>query len=402
MSHGLLAILLSLLAVTSGHAAATSDHLTVDLHCHPFMEDGMGFVFHGHFDQPLVAHDWQSLFSSEINAEALEASGNGIVVVTLYAHPVLEAPARAHIRKQIQSAENFVATHKNWIIARNPSQARAALAAGKRVMVLGLERASNVLESEADLREFVDQRGIRIVTMLHLDDDLYGGVAFMSGVKSVFTPVAWFKSLFAPEFDDHVKINSQGLTKRGVKFLHALIEHRVWVDLSHASEKSQRNAIPILLAAGQPLLYTHVPLRRYLGIERGISDIKIAEVQGSHGIIGVLPAEDMLLNTPIKPEFCPSGCKCDGSVAAFATQYAEFASLIGPASVMLGSDFNGGIAHLKPACGTKTELDQAAGLWNMGQTPALWQALENVGAPVPKRRTDMVDAFLEAWDRVVR
>lgn len=390
------------LGAVSAQAGSPSDHWTVDLHAHPFMEEGMGIVFNGHFDQPLKAKDWSALFSSEINSDALEASGDGIVVVTLYAHPVLEAPARAAIRRQLAAAEAYVAAHKNWTIARSPAQARTALSAGKRVMVLALERASKVLETEEDLIEFVDKGGIRIVTLLHLDDDIYGGVAFMSGFKRAFNPWAWLHSVFAPEYDEHIKINPNGLSDRGRTFLQALINRKVWVDLTHASEKSQRNAIPILLAANQPLLYTHVPLRRYLGTERGISDIKIAEVQGSHGIVGVLPAEDMLEGTPIKSEFCPKDCKCEGSVAAFATQYAEFVGMLGPSSVMLGSDFNGGIAHLKPACGTGTELDRKAGLWNMGQTAALWQALENVGAPVPKRRADMIDGFLEAWDRVVR
>jgi hypothetical protein len=66
---------------------------------------------------------------------------------------------------------------------------------------------------------------------------------------------------------------------------------------------------------------------------------------------------------------------------------------------MLGSDYNGGMRHLRPSCGTGTSLDQPAGLWNVGQSAAFFDALSRLGAPrAPLRAT--LDRFLSAWERV--
>jgi membrane dipeptidase len=365
----------------------------VELHAHLFMKEGMGLLFGGDFNGPLRARSWKSRFASQANPESLEQSGLDLVVATLYAHPIFALSLRDSIRKQIQLARRFVREHPNWVLVDHPKKAKEARAAGKKILILALEGASGILETEEDLKEFVDQAGIRIVTFLHLTDDLFGGVAFLDGIRGFSTPWAFFKSLFSPQRDEAgYRINSQGLTDEGKKMALALIQRKVWIDLAHASDRSQEELRPLLAKAGQPSLYTHTVLRKYFQAERAITESQLAHVAQSRGYIGLMPSEEMLKGTP------PSEGTCSGSVFALATQFKEVAAVVGESSIGLGSDYNGGIPHLKPSCDTGTSLDQE-GLWNIGQSHEVWQALQKLGA-VHSDGSSGVDQFLETWSQL--
>ena len=385
---------LALLLFTSPAQASFVPDQTVELHAHLFMKEGMSWMFHGDFFGPLQAHDYHDRFRSQANPETLEKSGLGIVVVSLYANPLLVMDLRDSIRRQITLAEKFVREHPQWIIAKGASEARAALNSGKRVLILELEGASGILENEQDYREFIDQRGIRIVTVLHLTDDKFGGVAFLRGIRALSTPLAWLKSLVRGSVHDGVRENPNGLTEDGRKLAAALIERGVWIDLAHSSDASQHELIPILEMANQPILYTHTALRRFHGAERGITDWQLAEVKKTRGIIGLMPSEFMLEGTTPPRPGCPSG------IAALETQYILAVSAIGdPAAVMLGSDYNGGIPHLAPGCNTGTKLD-SEGLWNISGVPEVWKALKKLGALTPDPLSGMEERFLESWRQV--
>lgn len=390
------------LALPSAHGFASTsmplsvpplekERATVELHAHLFMKEGMTWFFRGDFDGPLRAETWRDRFRTQANPETLDRSELGVLVATLYAHPLFTLSLRDSIRRQVAQAERFVATHPNWVIARSAEEAREALSQGKRALVLALEGAAGILETEEDLREFVDEKGIRIVTLLHLTDDGYGGVAFLRGFRAMASPWAWLTQLFDPAHEDEVRINRNGLTKEGREMALKLMRRGVWIDLAHASDPSARELIAISEASTTPLLYTHTSLRRYLGAERGIASWQLEAVKRSGGIVGLMPSEEMLGGTTPPP--------CEGGIQALARQYGETARIVGPESVMLGSDYNGGIPHLRPGCPLGTALD-AEGLWNIGQVPAVWDSLEKMGRPVPRPRRKMVDAFLAAWSRV--
>ena len=362
----------------------------IDLHVHPFMDDGMGTLFHGKFESELRATDWTAKLSSQINIESLEASQLGIVVVSLYAHPVFANGRKPSIRRQLVRVAEFVKTHPNWIIARGPVEAQRALHNGKRVLILALEGASGVLESEADLREFIDEHGIRIVTLLHLTDDHLGGSAFFKSFKGLLlSPISWFLQMFSPTTDsDGVKLNRNGLSQDGVELTHKLLQRKVWIDLAHASDEAQKALIPILREAHQPLLYTHVVLRKYYPAERGMAEWQISEVEKTGGIIGLMPSEEMLEHTP---------SQCDDGIHKLAEQFKTIGKRIGASSMSIGSDFNGGINHLKPpVCPTGTKFD-AQGLWNIGQSGDMWYALKSLGIPWPASDDGFITTFLQNW-----
>ena len=301
-----------------------------------------------------------------------------------------------------RQVEEFVRTHPNWIIARSSGEAEKALAQGKRVLVLSLESAAYVVEKEEDLVEFIDQRGIRIVNLLHLTDDEFGGVAFLGGAKNLSSPFAALGNLFSGNRGEGgVRANGRGLTDVGRAMAHSLIDRGVWLDLAHASDAAQTELLPMLEKAGHVPLYTHTVLRTHHPAERAVSDTQLGHVKRLGGIVGLMPSEDMLKGTSVASEFCPaeqcpSGCQ--GGAHALATQYRDLASRIGAESIALGSDYNGGIPHLRPSCGTGTALDQQ-GMWNIGQASEVWAAMIKLGAPVPPQGK-RVAQFLEAWKKI--
>jgi microsomal dipeptidase-like Zn-dependent dipeptidase len=387
----------------------------VDLHAHFFMPEASGFPFFGSFNDPLHASQWSSRLKTRVNAQALTDSNVRIAVVALYSHPLffraLFGSQRESIRIQIREAKAFVATHKEWTLAKTPAEARAALAEGKRVMILSIEGASGVLESDADIHEFVDVEGVRIVTPLHFIDDWIGGAALMPWPAILVNPFAALGSFLRSDHDPTgVLINDSGLTIRGKSFVSRLMEHGVWIDLSHASDGSIRDLLPILKAAGQPILYTHTILRSAYRAERGISDPMLQEVATSGGILGLLPSEDMLKGTHVNPALCATACNghCDGGEAAYATQYQAMSKVIPPSRILIGSDIDAPLTFLKPECeAVKAKLPN--GYWSYTQLNELYAFLREkkltpdaaLGGSEIAAQNILIDNFLNAWEKVI-
>jgi microsomal dipeptidase-like Zn-dependent dipeptidase len=355
------------------------------------MKEGMTWAFHGDFFGPLGATNWKNTLSSQANPETLDQSGLSVVVAALYAHPLFTLDLRDSIRRQVALARKFVLENPNWVLAGDPDQAESAIRDRKKVLILALEGASGIIENEADLKEFVDDDGIRIVAPLHLMDDEFGGVAFLRSFRVLSSPWAWFKQLAFPIYNEGVRTNRDGLTDRGRWLVQALLHHQVWIDLAHSSDASVRELIPMVTKKDQPLLYTHTVLRRYHEAERGIADWELAQIQASHGIVGLMPSEEMLEGAP-RTSDCPSG------LSALALEYSEISSKLGADAVMLGSDYNGGIPHLSPGCHSGTSIDQQ-GLWNIAQSKDVWQGLARLGAHPPLPLGNMTDYFLKSWKK---
>ena len=190
--------------------------------------------------------------------------------------------------------------------------------------------------------------------------------------KSIFT----LKNFYF-EWRNGARMNPMGLTPEGKDLIVRLMERGVWIDLTHMSDKSVEDTLPLLLAFGQPLLFTHTALRKYYKDERGISSEHLNWIRQYGGYVGIVPSEEMLVNTKVDNEFCPLNCRpCRGGVEALAQHYYEIGTHLGFSRVALGSDFSGGISHLRPArCRTETSLDRI-GLISIDQIGDLHQTLE--------------------------
>ncbi len=373
--------------------APKASYASVELHAHLFMKEGMSWLFSGGFFDELHATSWKDRFRSKANPASVRDSGIQVLVATLYVHPFLTLSVRDSVRRQIDQAERFVKENPEWIIARDGEEAEKALAQGKRVLVLALEGASGIIESEEDLREFVDQRGIRIVTLLHLVDDHFGGVAFLRGFRAFANPWGFLTQLFDRR-ENGVLTNDRGLTIEGEELAKQLIRRGVWIDLAHASDQSQEKIVPLMKSAGHPLLYTHTVLRKYHRAERAITAEQLQAVADTGGIVGVMPSQEMLDGTEL-----PADSPCPAGLSALVAQYNEIAQIVGPSSIGLGSDYNGGLPHLPPGCAHGTSLEEK-GLWNIGQAAELWKAMEAAGARVPQPLSLSVERFVDAWKHV--
>jgi len=374
----------------------------VELHSHAFMNEGMGAIFRGDFNHKLCAHSWRCMLSSKINAETLAKSGVRIFVAALYAHPALvlrpglswRESVKESLRRQIRQAYDYVAQHPEWILAKNARQAQRAYAQGKKIFLLSLEGAHGMFESPQDFVEFIDEAGIAIVTPIHLINNSCGGAAYMRGLrKSIFT----LKNFYF-EWKNGARMNPMGLTPEGKDLILRLMARGVWIDLTHMSDRSIDDALPLLLAYGQPLLFTHTALRKYYKDERGISPRHLDWIRQNRGYVGLVPSEEMLVNTKVDNEFCPANCRpCRGGVEALAQHYYEIGTQIGFTRVAFGSDFSGGISHLRPArCTTQTSLDRV-GLISIDQMADLQLSLEK-RLQKTLSQDGMANEFLAQWE----
>ncbi|MDR3608691.1 MAG: membrane dipeptidase [Oligoflexia bacterium] len=380
------------------HAAAP----IVDLHAHLFFYEGTGVSFFGSFSSPVLTDSSSSRLGAKANAQALENSGARIIIVALYAHPLFWSTCRDSIRKQIDAAEAFVTAHPDWAIARSAEEAARLVHAGKRILILSIEGASCVLETEEDLNEFIDRRGVRIVTPVHFTDDTIGGASFMPGIEILTNPIAALESLIAPHFDQFgARVHSYGLGKKGQWLVESLLKRGIWIDLAHTSDGTYSALTPWLERAKQPFLYTHTILRRYYRAERGVTPERLEKVRDTGGIVGLLPSEDMLAETKADPVYCPTVCtgSCDQGIPIFLTQYSEMAGIVGDAqSVMIGSDINAPLNFLGAACSAQ-EKQGYHGLSQYGQLAELWQAMRNFDL-VPRDPNAWTERFLAVWSKV--
>ena len=346
------------------------------------MKEGMTFLFRGSFSDPIQARTWKEGRRSQANAETMDASELKLVVVSLYANPLLSNDMHESIRRQIRHFQHWIQTHPNWVHARSSKEAQTALAQGKRVAVLSIEGASGLFDHDADLKEWIDEAGVRIITLLHLTDDLYGGVALLPGMSAIASPggllAAFFRGTRDPE--SGVRINPRGLHTPGQQFAERLLNAGVWIDLSHASDRAQEALIALHRKHQKPLLYTHTVLRETLHAERGLSLSQLKALQELGGFVGLMPSHNYLKNTPIS-EDTP---ECEQDLARFKWQWDTLSSQLGSNHVALGTDTNGAIPHLKTC--------EPGGYRHIGQLPQLWKDLKTSG---PTDST--LQEFLTLW-----
>jgi len=395
--------------------ASSDTQAFVDLHSHAFMKQGMGALFHGDFHGHVEARSWRSMLASKITADSLNQSPLKLLVVALYAHPILVMkPGRSwdegvkhSLLLQIKQAKKFVAENPDWVLASRASDAWQAFKQKKRIMVLSLEGAHGITNDDQEKIKFLKENGIALITPIHLINNDYGGAAYMKGLrKSLFT---WKNIYFKKK--NGKKFNPVGLSDRGKKFIEGLALAGIWVDMSHMSEEAVFETLPILNKYRQPLLWTHMSLRKYYGDERALSDEMIDMLGLFGGIVGLVPSEEMVVKTKVDDAFCPVECRpCQGGTEALAQHYFELTQVLRPGQVMLGGDFSGGIPHLAPsACKLHNSLDKN-GLVSVDQLGDLW---EGIGLRLKSRSpifnqnswqndlsSQQVATFIHYWGRV--
>jgi microsomal dipeptidase-like Zn-dependent dipeptidase len=369
----------------------------IDLHAHLFMNEGVNGIYFGKFFSPkIVAKKWNHAKRSQVNESLLKDSDLSIVVVSLYAAPILAGETvYQSIHKQIDQAELFVKRNPKWIIGRSSGETLQALKEGKKVMILSVEGGAGVVNTSEQIKALY-QRGLRIVTLLHLTPDKLGSPAFLDPLASFFTmPRATI--LCHDRDDNNIRINCQGLTPMGSDVADQLMDAGIWIDLSHASDLAMDELLNKHQLRNLPLLFTHGSLRSKLGQERGVSLKTLEHFKQLGGIFGLTPSKKLLGKTD----------HCHGTIDAFKEHYDILGQYLEPDQIAIGTDTNGMIDHIKPrnendSCNPgriKTEFDRNGGWWNFSHTMPLWTELKRMDNHLPDKNS-IIKRFLREWSRI--
>lgn len=354
----------------------------VDLHQHLLMKYGMGPLLFGQFDEmPKSTSPDQRLQSKTSGPALVECKEFDLTLISLYAHPYLNFSVKNSIRHQIKVLNEWNAHHPEFVIAKSSKEARFLLQSKKRVLVLSLETAAGTLDSESDLKEFIDESGIRIVTFLHLSPDDFGkGVALMpNGGGPLAAPIQWLQSLLKQSKDSlGVYLNPNGLSQKGKEMAENLMKRKVWIDLSHSSDQTQNEFEELFKKFPQPHLHTHTSLRAFAKRERGISEEQLRRVKESGGIIGLMPTSDML-----------DDHRAQTSTEVFWDQWDKAESILGVGNVFMGSDWNAPVKGLQG----KSEHHEIRDF--KAFTLKKWAEKE-----LNLRNSLWIEHFLKAWDQL--
>lgn len=398
--------LLCLFGLVMPSLVSPAKAVSLDLHNHLFMKDGVGPLLQGRFDEPTGAADADSRFRTKMTRASLDASGLKLIVVSFYAHPVLTLGAtRERLLGQIAEAEAFVKQNSDWVIAGEPAEARAALAAGKRVFVFSIETAAGLVETAADQDLFIGEKKIRIVTFMHLSPDALGrGVSLYPGAGFFNSPIefirAWISGNKDPETGAY--LNPYGLSDHGKTVLRDLVQRRVWIDLAHSSDRAMREMGEVLDEVGQPSLYSHTKLREISHNERSVPKFALDRVRRTGGMVGLIPTDDM--SRRLSPE---SGLpkECRTGMRAFAEEWRRTVELTGDSeAVALGSDFNAPLHGLRGGCaefaGKSDSSFSDLGFFRGEELPRLTAGMRSVGVDPEPSVEKVLDRFLTAWEKV--
>ena len=151
---------------------------------------------------------------------------------------------------------------EKWAMTRSPDELRAAEAAGKIALALGIENGSAIEHDLANLRHFAE-RGVRYVTLTHATDNAIA--------DSSYSP---------PETR-----RWHGLSPFGREVVSEMNRLGMMVDVSHVSDEAFDQAIALSRA---PLIASHSSCRLFTpGFERNLDDERIRALAARGGVIQI-------------------------------------------------------------------------------------------------------------------
>lgn len=386
----------------------------LDLHAHLDLKPGVGHLLRGSFSVPPLSLEWDTKFATKASSHSLNALETPpLIVASLYGHPyfsvtevgdslwdnLIHFNARDNVRRAIEleyrTIVAFTESHPQYAIAKTPIEAENLIADKRIPIVLSIEGAYGALETEADLKTWVDERGVAIVTPFHLTGDHFGGAAMLPGLYGfAAAPLAWFRAMLLSGgscVSTYCK-SPAGLTNDGRELIDRLLRHRVWIDLSHANDLEVGELLPILAARGQPVLVTHTEPRDIYPAERGLSAELMNAINERDGLIGLLPTDDM-----VRRSWKPG--PCFSSLTEFRETVRQMISRLGPERVALASDINAPVTGLSPVCqlspGQLTHELEERGFYTYSQ----WNTLAQYVSPDPSWHEKSLRHFLELWKK---
>jgi microsomal dipeptidase-like Zn-dependent dipeptidase len=413
----------------------------IDLHAHLHMKPGMGPMIGGQFHDDPRADHWSDRFQMRASGKSLSetpiAQLPRLIVISFYGHPYFaysfekdgfafdrKAITRRAVEQQYTEFKQFIDQHaQRFAIARNAKEARSIIQSGKTAIVLSIEGAWGHFESSADYQKWIQDRGIAIVTPVHMTPDDLGGNALMSNIISFANSTLDFLASVWQTRGSCLKTfckSTLGFTTPGEDTLNELIRNDVWIDLAHMSENQVKTMIPKLEKSKfepLPLLVTHTQLRQFYPFERGLGQLEVEYIRKVDGIVGLIPSQHMLPEAMkqahqeallLHPEEAQAasaakGLSCITSLEVFKKTVASAIATLGsPNRVALSSDINAPLDGLSPGCGDVSQLDDSMrDLYRRGYyTYTQWNTLARFSSPDSEWQDRHLEHFLVLWERV--
>ena len=348
--------MLPTLLLLAGVTRAEPVHGYVDLHIHLAAHLAVPVYGRGLDTTPPERRDNRHGLQQQLHTADLRAPGPAVLVSLAYANPMstdfeTRRSMRARIERQLAYVEAWCAKHADRFgLARSPEEARAILAEGRTAVVHGIEGATKILFDAEDARGWAD-RGVAVVTPIHLADNRIGGAWCQEGVLGLLNvPGCW---------DEALGPKRHGLTDFGAARVGDLMDAGIIVDLAHASDASFADGIGLLRARGVAPVYTHVGAAAVRNDSTALTDAELRDVYALGGLVGVTANLSHLRPRPV-PESLPPE-HCPGSIDDYRLQWDHIVGIAAGAPVGWGSDFQGGINHLGPVYGRRGCPDAPVG-----------------------------------------
>jgi membrane dipeptidase len=237
----------------------------------------------------------------------LEAQVTGATWV-ITTNPLRSGTGRARtFFKNLEKLEAlFARVPDQFQIVRSTAEYRAARAAGKHGVFVGIQ-GGNALD-EGDALERLPRDVVLRVTVVHLSSSRLGCTS---------APLR--------------RGTDTGLTDRGREFVRRLNAQRIFVDLAHVSRKGFFDAVEVH-DKSQPLLVTHTGIAGVFEHWRNVTDAQLRAVADTGGTVGVMYQSSFLGDRYL-----------GGRASAIVDHLEHIVKTVGDDHASLGSDWDGAI-----------------------------------------------------------
>lgn len=155
---------------------------------------------------------------------------------------------------------------KDLVMAASPADIRAAKAAGKVAVLMGIEGGHAIEDSLGVLRQMYLQ-GVRYMTLTHTNTNHW---ADSSG------------PFYEPDFDPKKSAVHDGLTEFGKTVVKEMNRLGMIVDISHVSDATIRD---VLATSRAPVMASHSSCRALSSIPRNLTDDQIKQIAAKGGVV---------------------------------------------------------------------------------------------------------------------
>ena len=290
-----------------------------DLHIH-----GPGFI-----PQPFRSV-WRGMTMgapAEVGFDALRKGGVDAAVAKAVGDPIVtrwyvgRSPWDA-VEAQLARIERQ-ANDAGALVVRSVEGLAAARARGTPAIVLGVEGA-DAIGRDVDRIDAWHERGVRVIVLVHLRDNLLGT-----------TCLPWQRYVGLLPVRRHA---APGLCPLGLRVVERMIRLGILVDVAHADRAT---LLAVVDAATAPVVSSHTGARALQDFPRYLADDELQAIASTGGVVGLWPYRHR-----------HAGVRHITELVAHARHIAD---TIGPEHLAVGTDMNG-VPGVMAGFGDETDL----------------------------------------------